>query len=58
MNNTLVIGNGSFYNPSIEKIYHIILYNETGIEIVRDVIYESEKNSEWALQSNVIKKIL
>ncbi len=57
VNNTLVIGNGSFENPSIEKIYHINLDSETDIEIVRDAIYESEKDGEWALQSNVIKEI-
>ncbi|MBQ5783088.1 MAG: hypothetical protein IIV99_06880 [Oscillospiraceae bacterium] len=31
-------------NPSVEKVIHINLDNETDIEIIRDYIYEQEKN--------------
>ena len=51
-NNTLIISDGNFNNPSIEKVYHIDLDNETDIEIVRRYIYEEEKLG--SLQGNDI----
>ena len=57
INNTIVIGNGNYANPSIEKVYRIGLDNETDIEIVRDVIYDSESSSEWSLQGASIEEI-
>jgi hypothetical protein len=57
VNNTLIISDGNFNAPSIEKVYHIGLNNETDIEVMRDVLYESEQDSGWTLQSNVIKEI-
>ena len=52
VNNTLIISDGNFNNPSIEKVYHIDLDNETDIEIVRRYIYEEEKLG--SLQGNDI----
>ena len=43
VNSTLVISNGDYLNPSIEKVYHIDLDGETDIEIVRRYIYEEER---------------
>ena len=55
VNSTLIISDGNFQHPSIDNVYHIGLDNETDIEIVRDVIYESERKSEWTLPSAVIE---
>lgn len=57
VNNKLIISDGKFNSPSIEKVYHINLNNETDIEIVRDVIYESEKYGEWSLQSTLVEEM-
>lgn len=57
VNSTLIISDGDFNAPSIEKVYHIGLDSETDIEAVRDVIYESEKDSEWTLSSVAIEEI-
>ena len=38
-------------------MYHIGLDNETDIEVIREVLYESEKHSEWTLSSDSIEKI-
>lgn len=44
VNSTLVISNGDYLNPSIEKVYYIDLNNETDIEDLRSEIYEREKS--------------
>ena len=48
---------GDFQKPSIYKVYHIGLNNETDIEIVRDAIYDGEKNGQWTQQSAAIEAI-
>ena len=45
---------GDSINPSIEKVVHILLDNETDIEKVRDYIYGKEINK-WPRKSNVIE---
>lgn len=57
VNNTLVISDGNYENPSIEKVYHIGLNNETDIEVLRDEIYKREKDSERTLSSDVITNL-
>lgn len=52
VNSTLIISDGKFNAPSIEKVYHIGLDSE--IDIVGDVIYEREKEGKWSLQSTII----
>ncbi len=43
VNNTVIVTDGRYANPSIERVYRINLDNETDIEIVRDIIYEREQ---------------
>ena len=57
VNNTVVISDGKFINPSIDRVYHIGLDNETDIEVLRELIYDYENTSEWSLQSDDIKEI-
>lgn len=44
VNSTLIISNGDYLNPSIEKVYYIDLNNETDIEDLRSEIFEREKS--------------
>lgn len=57
VNSTLIISDGRFSGPSIDKVYKINLDNETDIEIVRDFIYDTAKKSKWALQSVDIEEL-
>ena len=57
VNSTLIISDGDYNTPSIEKVYKIDLNNETDIEIVRDVLYENEKQSGWTLSSIATEEI-
>ena len=43
VNNVLIVSDGRYVEPSIERVYRINLGNETDIEIVRDFIYEREE---------------
>lgn len=54
VNNILIVSDGNFNNPSIERVYHIGLDNETDIENVRDGIYARE-NRNFALSSEIIQ---
>ena len=54
VNNILIVSDGNFNNPSIERVYHIGLDNETDIENVRDGIYARE-NGNFALSSEIIQ---
>lgn len=56
VNNTIVISDGNFHKPSIDRVYHISLNNETDIEKVRDGIYHGEKNGKWASSSDFISE--
>ena len=47
---------GNFHKPSIDRVYHISLNNETDIEKVRDGIYHGEKNGKWASSSDFISE--
>ena len=52
VNNTIIFTDGNVNNPSVEKVVHINLDNETDIEKVRDVIYAKETNK-WAPESDI-----
>lgn len=56
VNSTLIISDGDFQHPSIDKVYHVGLDNETDIEVFRDEIYSREKNGKWSQPSNVIEE--
>ncbi len=56
INSTLIFTDGNSNNPSIEKVVHINLDNETAIEKVRDYIYEKEIGK-WKYASRVVGNI-
>jgi len=51
VNNVLVVSNGNYYKPSIERIHRIMLDNETDIDIVRRYLYAAEKQGNRAVQA-------
>lgn len=57
VNSTLVISDGDFQHPSIDKVYRIALDDETDIEIVRDCIYADEKSGLWTSESIDVEEI-
>ena len=56
VNNTIIFTDGNYNNPSVEKVVHINLDNETAIEKVRDYIYEKEIGK-WKYASRVAGNI-
>ena len=56
VNNTLIFTDGNSVNPSIEKIVHIFLDDETDIKKVRDYIYGKEI-SKWKISRGDVTKI-
>ena len=53
-NNTLIVTNGDYHKPSIERVYDIALESDTDVEIVRDAIYELERHNKGRTTSEVV----
>ncbi len=53
VNNVLIVSDGNYVSPSIERVYRIELDNETDIDVLRREIYDREKR-DWSRARDAI----
>lgn len=51
VNNVLVVSNGRYLKPSIERVYRILFDSETEIDFVKRRIYAAEKQGNRAVKA-------